>query len=60
VSLKKVPSSLDTPLECVSGNGRVVRAGVAELVGGDTTEGGCGGRGMGNGTLVLGAGTVVD
>jgi hypothetical protein len=47
VSPKKVPPSLDTPLECVSGCGRVIRAGVAEPVDGDATVGGCGGRGMG-------------
>ena len=56
---KKVLYPLDTPLECVSGSGRIIRAGVAELVDGDATEGSCGGRGMGNGTLVLGAGTAV-
>jgi hypothetical protein len=60
VSPKKVPSSLDTPLECVSGSGRIIRAGVAELVDGGATEGGCEGRVMGNGTLVLSAGTTMD
>jgi hypothetical protein len=59
VSPKKVLSPLDTPLECVSGSGRIIRAGVAELVDGDATGGSCGGRGMGNGTLVLSAGTAV-
>jgi len=37
----------DTPLGCVSGSGRDGRAGVAELVDGDATEGICGGRGIG-------------
>ena len=45
-NMGKVPPSLDTPLECLSGSG-VIRAGVAELVDGDATEGGCGGRRMG-------------
>jgi hypothetical protein len=59
LSPKKVPSSPDTPLGCASVNGRVIRADVAELVDGDATEGGCGGRGMGNEALVLSAGTAV-
>ena len=37
----------DTLLGCVSGSGLVCRAGVAELVDGNATEGGGGGRGMG-------------
>lgn len=37
----------DAPLECDSGSERVSPAGVAELVDGDVTEGGCEGRGMG-------------
>jgi hypothetical protein len=59
LSPKKVPSSPDTPLGCASVSGRVIRADVAELVDGDATEGGCGGRGMGNEALVLSAGTAV-
>ena len=41
------------------GSGCVVRAGIAELLDGDATEGGCGGRGVGNGALVLGVGAAV-
>ena len=59
VSPEKEPSFLDTRLECVSGGGCVMLAGVAELVDGDATERGCGGRGMGNGALVLSAGTAM-
>lgn len=59
VSPRKAPSSLDTTLERVSGSGNVIRAGVAELAGGGVTEGGCAGRDMGNGTLVLCASTAV-
>ena len=36
-----------TPLRRASGSGRVSPAGVAELVDGDATEDGCGGRDMG-------------
>jgi hypothetical protein len=51
--------SLDTPLGCASGSGRVIRAGIAEPVDGGATECGCGGTGMGNGMLVLSAGAAV-
>lgn len=59
VSPEKEPSFLDTRLECVSGGGCVIRAGVAELVDGDATERGSGGRGVGDGAPVLSAGTAV-
>ncbi len=50
----------DEGTPAISGSGRVLRSGAAELVDGDATEGGCGGRGVGDGTLVLGASTAVD
>jgi hypothetical protein len=57
LSPEKVPSSLGSPLP---GRGCVIPAGGAELVDGDATEGGCGGRDVGSGSLVLSAGSALS